>query len=180
MKKAFLFIIALIFVLNNSDAQENFKWEKTDSLNKTKEQIYSDSKLFIAKTWNSANDVIQNDDKEAGIILLKGASIRKVNFMSGEYVYIYKYTMTIKMKNGKYKIELNDVYCDKAYMTGSSSNIVKIEPFEGDNCPPTGTMRAMGLPKKQAIIMMADFKKSLQDIVDSYEKAIKKTDKDEW
>ncbi len=36
----------------------------------TKTHLYSATKMFIAEFWKSAKDVIQNDDKEAGIILI--------------------------------------------------------------------------------------------------------------
>jgi hypothetical protein len=173
-------IIILLFISNFAVSQENFNWNKTDSVNKSKDKIYSDTKLFISNTWNSAKDVIQNDDKEAGVILLKGNIIKKVNYNMGEYVYVYNYTLTFKMKDKKYKVELNNVYCNDARMTGSKFSIVKIEPFDGDNCPPTGTMSAMGLPKKKAIPMMAEVKQELQSIIDSYEKNIKLITKDEW
>ncbi len=173
MKKLILITVGiLMFIFSNG--QTNFKWEKTDSVAKTKAQIYSDTKMFIAEYWKSAQNVIQNDDKESGTILIKGTSIMKEYVMNGEYVYIYNYTVTFRMKNNKYRINIDNVYCESAYMTGSKYSITKIEPFDGDNCPKTGTFSAPGIPKKKAIPMMAKFKQDLQSIVDSYEEYIKK------
>jgi hypothetical protein len=71
MKVSLFFFLLLLFTLN-SLAQSNFEWVKTDSIQKTKEQIYSATKMFIAETWKSSKEVIQNDDKDGGIILIKG------------------------------------------------------------------------------------------------------------
>ena len=72
-------MLLLLFILGNiglSYSQTNFQWEKIDSVNKSKAQIYSDTKMFIAEVWKSANSVIQNDDKESGLILVKGSTIK--------------------------------------------------------------------------------------------------------
>lgn len=96
----------------------------------------------------------------------------KVPFMLNEYTYVYNYTLTFKMKDNKYKIILDNVYCESAYAHGSALDITKIDPFDGDNCPETGTMRNPGLPRKKAIAMMASFKSELQAIIDRYSEFI--------
>lgn len=180
MKKTYLLILTSI-LFQGASAQTNFKWEKVDSTSKSASQIYSDTKMFIAETWKSSKDVIQNDDKEAGVILVKGSSIRKQPFMMGEYVYIYNYSVTFKMKDNKFKITLDNVYCESAYMSGGKGSITKVEPFDGDNCPETGTFGSPGLPRKKAILMMNAFREDLQMIVDSYVQTMKKeSKKDEW
>jgi len=172
MKKIILMTLSiLMFYLSNG--QTNFIWEVTDSVAKTKAQLYSDSKMFIAKNWNSSKDVIQNDDKEAGVILIKGTSIMKVSFMTLVYVYVYNYTVTFKMKDNKYKISIDNVYCESAYYYGGNGSVAKIQPFDGENCPETGTFKAPGITKKKAIPMMMEFKKELQSIIDNYESYIK-------
>jgi hypothetical protein len=179
MKKILLIVLSIIpFIIQ---AQDNFKWEKVDSIQKSKNQIYSDTKVFIAKKWKSAKDVIQNDDKEAGIIQIKGAYIKQVSFYMGEYEYIYSYLITFKMKDNKYKIVLDNVYCASARMLTGSGRVVKIEPFDGDNCPETGTFSAPGISKKKAIQMMAEVKSELQKIISSYEQEIKQPSaSEEW
>ncbi len=174
----FFTLIGFCFSLR---AQTNFKWEKIDSIPKTQSKIYSETKMFIAETWKSSRDVIQNDDKEGGIILVKGASIRRVSFMMGEYVYIYKYNITFRMKDNKYKMTIENVSCEDAHMA-TGAKITCIEPFDGENCPATGTFSAPGIPRKKAIIMMADFKLDLKNILDNYGRYIKKDSKtdDNW
>lgn len=171
-----MIMLFAILLANITLSQTNFKWDKVDSVNKTKSQIYSDTKIFIAQTWKSAQNVIQNDDKEDGNILIKGNCIKTVLMAGGmqQFRYVYNYSITFRMKDGKYKISLDNVYCESAtFMTNPSYTIVKIEPFEGDNCPPTGTMSNAGISKKKAILMMPELKQDLEDIVNSYEKYIK-------
>jgi hypothetical protein len=176
-----LTLIATVLYSTTTLGQSNFQWEKMDSVSKSKNQIYSLTKMYIAETWKSAKEVIQNDDKEEGVILVKGASFQEYPFMGGIYVYMYKYTMTFKMKDNKCKVTLNNVYCEDAYMKSSGVKVTKLEPFEGDNCPETGTFRSPGLPKKRAIIMMSEFKQSLQNLVNSYLEYLKKeVKKDDW
>lgn len=176
-----LIIVAIVFYSTTTLGQSNFQWEKVDSVSKSKNEIYSLTKLYISENWKSAQEVIQNDDKDGGIILIKGASIEEFAFMGGVYVYVYKYTMTFKMKDNKYKMTLDNVYCEDAYMKSSGVKVTKLAPFEGENCPDTGTFKAPGLPKKKAIIMMSEFKQNLQSLVDSYPEYIKKEiKKSDW
>lgn len=159
--------------------QVNFKWDKVDSVDKTKAQIYSDTKLFIAKTWNSAQSVIQNDDKEAGNILIKGLLIKEM--VSGRGIsaqvfgYVYDYTIIFMMKDGKYKIIIDNVSCTKAYFKANPTyKIALIQPFDGiDNCPETGTWKNLGVSKETAVRMIGEIKLELQNIVDDYLKTIK-------
>lgn len=179
MKKIF-FISAALFWVITTLGQTNFQWEKTDSVALNKNEIYSLTKMFIGEKWKSAQNVIQNDDKESGIILVKGASVQETSFMGGKYIYVYKYSITFRMKNNKYKMTLDNVYCESANMSGGPE-VTKIQPFDGDNCPETGTFKAPGLPKKKAIIMMGEFKRELQMLVDSYPVYLKKeASNDDW
>jgi len=141
-----------MFTLSNGQTkltnEINFKWEKTDSVAKTKSQIYSDTKMFIAEYWKSAQNVIQNDDKEAGVILVKGLC----TITTSAWVNDYTYNVTFKMKENKYKIILDNVYAGKAHLKDALA--LADEP---DN-------------KEQNELLKQD----LQSIVDSYEEYIKK------
>jgi len=64
MKK--VFIVLSLCLSQIVFAQNDFKWETIDSTFNSKDQLYSLTKTFIAEKWKSANDVIQNDDKEGG------------------------------------------------------------------------------------------------------------------
>lgn len=182
--KRFLFIGISLLIISSLSAQENFYWEVIDSTAKSKDQIYSATKVFIAETWRSAQDVIQNDDREGGTIIVKGLSVKEASVFTAQYRYVYRYTVTFQMKENKYRIFLKDVFCESADLTSSTADpyVEKIHPFDGDNCPPTGTFAAPGITKKKAIRMMAEFKLELQSIVDSYIEHMAKFEvvEDDW
>jgi hypothetical protein len=176
----YIIITIAVFSSTFTFGQSNFQWERIDSIAKTKNEIYSLTKMFIAETWKSAQNVIQNDDKDGGLILVKGASIQKKMFMGGEYNYVYNYSVTFRMRDNKYKITLDNVYCESAYMS-SGRQFTKIQPFDGDNCPETGTFAAPGLPKKKAIEMMNQFRSELENLINLYPEFLKREiKKEDW
>jgi hypothetical protein len=176
MKTIILSIVVILSYLQGF-TQTNFKWDKSDSLPKNKSQIYSDTKMFIAKTWKSAQNVIQNDDKEAGVILVKGSSIQKENYSLNVFTYVYNYSVTFKMKDNKYKIILDNVYCESVYPGGDAKyDILKIEPFDGEYVKGKTGLNTCTLPEKKAVEMMTTLKAELQTIIEDYEKFIKTSD----
>jgi len=130
-----LFFFLLLLSTLNCLAQSNFEWVKTDSIQKTKEQIYSATKMFIAETWKSSKEVIQNDDKDGGIILLKGKT--EINFE--EYVSMakmtifhdawYSYNVTFRMKNSKYQIKIDNVTPDDDFVGGNTGTSPEIRDW---------------------------------------------------
>ena len=62
MKKLLMFIMLLICAVS-LNAQTDLVYEKIDTISKNKDQIYSDTKMFIAENWKSAQSVIQNDEE---------------------------------------------------------------------------------------------------------------------
>jgi len=89
--KKLLTTIASLLIIASAFGQSTFRIERVDSVSKTKSQIYSDTKMFIAETWKSANDVIQNDDKENGMILIKGVTIQSKYYQMNDHKWFYSY-----------------------------------------------------------------------------------------
>lgn len=173
MKKPIL-LLSLLLLSYLSNAQSNFKWDIADTVSKTKSEIYSDTKMFIAKTWKSAQNVIQNDDKESGIIIIRGVSIQKVNHSLNVFTYVYNYTVTFRMKDNKYRIIVENVYCESAIPVGPAKfDIIKIEPFDGEYVKGDTGMMTVTLPERKATTMMTLLKAELQLIVDAYKVFIK-------
>lgn len=71
---------------------------------KTANELYSLAKLAIAKVFVSAKDVIQLDDKEKGIIVVKGLYYAPNSATKPYYTFMIK----LLFKDGKYKIDLTD------------------------------------------------------------------------
>ncbi len=182
MKKAILTIICTL-ILSTIYAQENFTWSEIGTVQKSKSQIYSDTKMFIAKYWKSAQDVIQNDDKEMGIILIKGSSIKKVKYSMNDFTYVYYYNVTFRMKENRYKITIDMVHCDEAYPIGPARfEIPKIEPFDGEYIKANFGWSGVTLPEKKALKMIAELKLEMQSIIDNYqiEIEIESSENDDW
>lgn len=66
----------------------------------TKEQLYDRALEWMAKTYQSANDVVQIKDKEQGKLLAKGGILYFYNKVPMGYVV---HTQTIYLKDGRYK-----------------------------------------------------------------------------
>ena len=168
MKKIILTIITIISWMIGF-TQTNFKIEKIDSVSKTKSQIYSDTKMFIAEFWKSAQNVIQNDDKEAGMILLKGTTKQSVTYALTTLEFWYSYNVKFLMKDNKYKIAVDEI----KYQSGPSllwdkkaQYLVPLDEFPGYS--------TSGLPEKQWNKLISSLKTEIISIVDNYEKYLKK------
>lgn len=160
-------IILLLFLSTSIFSQENFIWDQIDTIPGTKSELYSKTKSFIAYYWRDAKHVIQNDDKEGGIIIVKGSIDKTLNILWDEAVYIYNYTFTFMLKDGRYRIKAADVYCDRSYIRGKSVDIRCIPPFEGENHL-KGTMFEAAPKKKSQQRMMEEIKVHIGAIVAAY------------
>lgn len=173
MKKIWVFLFTILFFA--SGAQENFKWELTDTIPKTKNQIYTETKLFIADYWKSAKTVIQNDDKEGGVILLKGITCITKTIALADYTYCYDYTVTFMMKDNKFRIIIDGVYFNDEL---SDAKLKIKKPFDGE---PDLNGLQLGVTKNQWKELMSSLKYDLQRIFDSYSAYIRKNNiPDDW
>lgn len=169
MKKLIIILITINSL--NSIAQKDFKWDITDSVNKSKDKIYSDTKLFIAENWKSASDVIQNDDKESGIILLKGVSIQNVKIGLSKDNFYYSYSVKFMFKDNKFKIMIDNVN----YKSGPSSMWDNKDLNAKDTF--NGVMK-VGMYEKPWTNLMLSLRNEMQGIVDKYLISIKEVKKD--
>lgn len=167
MKRLITNLMALLCV-SLTFAQKDFKWDRIDTTTKSKNQIYSDTKLFIAETWKSAQEVIQNDDKDAGIILVKGISIQSKYFQMNDHKWTYSYNVKFLMKDGKYRIMIENVNCLSARCGSYSWPLIEA----CDTCEFPGYMKT-SLNKERYSELLSSLKVELQSIVDGYEKRIK-------
>jgi len=110
MKKNLIIIFVALCAFTN--AQNSFSWERIDSTDKTKEQLYSLTKEFITTNWRSPKDVIQLDDKEGGTIILKGLTKDYTyTFLMNRHDFVYQYSMKFYFKEKKYKVQIDNVIC---------------------------------------------------------------------
>ena len=92
-----------------------------------KNDLFVRANEWFAKTFNDSKEVIQMSDKESGKIVGKG--IFKVYFHSfgtKDAGYVH-YTISIMVKDGRYKYSLNDLYHSNEGATpgiGSGGNLI--------------------------------------------------------
>jgi hypothetical protein len=81
---------------------------KVDSNNA--DQLYQRAKLWVAETYNSAQDVVQLDDATSHTLLIKGVMIYKSNVEYANSAASGKidYTLKILTKDGRYKYSLEN------------------------------------------------------------------------
>jgi hypothetical protein len=152
-------------------AQGIYTLEKTDSVAKTKDQIYSDTKIFITEYWKSAKEVIQNDDKEQGIIIIKGTCHEIARIGTGIDVW-YSYNVKFLMKDGKYKIILNNLKIDlpSGWAIGNPS-IYDVPTIPQISFPGAGKTNFFNEKKWLELITAVD--NDMKNIIAGYEKSIK-------
>lgn len=164
MKKIFLALM-LIFVSLSSVAQENFEWDIIQESSKTKEQLYSDTKMFIAEAWKSAQNVIQNDDKENGLILVKGLSIQSIKIQLVYPDWTFAYTVKFYVKDNKYRIVIENVNCETAKCGIHQWPRMPV----ADSYPEKKGTRITGLNQKRYETVMSALKEELQNLVNNYQ-----------
>jgi len=172
MKKNRKHLLLALFMIMSilSFAQENFKWDTIiDSLDGNKDELYSKTKLFIAENWKSAQNVIQNEDKEAGIILIKGLSIQYMFFQLWDHKWNFSYSVKFLTKDNKCRIVIENVYCESARCSVHEWPHLPV----ADTYPTEKGLKTTGLSQERYIELMTLLKQDLQSIVDLYTISVK-------
>lgn len=72
----------------------------------SKDELYARAKIWFANSFHSSNHVVQLDDKDNGIVLGKGKIIDE----SSDGKKTWEFTVKIQLKEGRYKVNLYDIY----------------------------------------------------------------------
>lgn len=90
--------------------------------------IYKAAKLTITNMFNSAKDVIQLDDPESGIIIVKGFTEEPSRGLMGtvQNAEVW-FTLKIQTKDSRYKI---DIYQIKGHYPGGMVNGIYLSPTD--------------------------------------------------
>ena len=165
------FAIGLLFIGLMSFGQSNFKWDVViDSLDNNKSELYSKSKTFIKEARKSANDVIQNDDKEGGVIFVKGLNFQSLRYKASDHRWRFSYSIKFLMKDYECRIIIDDVLCTSAKV--GSYNWPKMPV--ADSYPESKGIRITGVNKVRYTTIMDSLKGELQFVVNSYVSSLKK------
>ncbi|MCD4697867.1 MAG: DUF4468 domain-containing protein [Bacteroidales bacterium] len=106
-------LIASLFILMSTSilAQDNISYEtviKTDSVGKS--MIYTTIYDWFASNFNSANEVIQMADKDAGVIIGNGSKIYDYGKTSYTcYDGLLDFTLKVYIKNNRYKVVFTNI-----------------------------------------------------------------------
>lgn len=176
MKKLSLTMVSIL-LMTLSYSQTNFKWDKVDTISLNKNELYSRTKMFIGETWKSAQDVIQNDDKEGGAVLVKGLSIQNMFYQMNDHRWTFSYSVKFLFKDNKYRIVVEDVFCQSARAGIYDWPRMPV----ADTYPTEKGLKITGVNQERYLQLMSALKMELQSIVDSYEKYLKKDETDgDW
>ncbi|BFM60404.1 DUF4468 domain-containing protein [Acinetobacter baumannii] len=101
--------------------------------NKSKDQIFEDSKIWIAQSFKSANNVIQYADKSTGSIIGKG----NIQYPCDGFIDCgafgndrVNFTIKIDTKDSKARVTINDVTrTNLTYVQGGVNNLGKEVPI---------------------------------------------------
>jgi hypothetical protein len=79
---------------------------KVDSV--SKDELYTRAREWFAKTFKSAQDVLQMDDKESGKLIGKGSSKGVNHLQLSTNSFYLNYMISITIKDGRYRYEVTD------------------------------------------------------------------------
>lgn len=186
MKKLLLFFYFSIFAIF-INAQNGFEWDKRFDSDKSKDDLFALGKMFVAEAWNSAQDVTQNADKEAGVILIKAVEpfvARANNFYNAEY-YI-RYTVKLYFKDKRYRIVIDGLDCTKiivgnnVFLKGEKTLFGgwPMYPFL-EEYPESKGLKKTGMKKKDYDELTANIKGFFNTLVMEFEKSMQQENLDE-
>ena len=171
MKYINIFVISLLFiscaphkVLTQTG---EYKVQTIDSVPGTKSELFVKANEWVAKRFNSAKDVIQMHDKEAGKLIVKAEMESYQTPLIAGVNYYVNYTLSIDVKDNKCKMLFSDFILDYEQGTSSKSTPHTYnKPFEqgaGSWSVPAGTwdkVRADCLAKANALAK--DFRNAMR------------------
>ncbi len=194
MRKLFLVLLSIMPILSYGqlidelpkDEKGKLSFNEVIQLETFKQnQLFLNSKQFFADAFKSANEVIQMDDKESGIIIGKGFIDISAKMLTSTFPVKMWYTIKIQSKDGRYKYEIYDI-CFENYPSyyvlpdGSSKSQTAEEMFDKNKF-----YKNNGQPKTQyqnfktQMIEKITILKSM--IIDAMKKTINSGDsKDNW
>jgi hypothetical protein len=120
MKTTVFFACVFCVVLLKSQTEINIPvCEKTGNVfyekviqvpDKSKDLIYIKIKQWIPLQFRTAKDVIEADDKNNGVIVLKGASDVTIETGFGNVVRAMFFTISVYIRDERFKIEVSNIY----------------------------------------------------------------------
>jgi len=127
----------------------------------SKDQLYDRALEWMAKTYQSANDVVQIKDKEQGKLLAKGGILLFNDKVPAGYVV---HTQTIYVKDGRYKYLLTGF--KHQYLSNAVGRDASMGPLEQTE-PPKGFRKKawtdmLASTNEKVKVMIAELQQAMQ------------------
>lgn len=130
MKRTVLLLVTTLITLNvfsqGTFNDSLFEFKLIDSVqNVSKDVLYSRAKEWVSQTYKTSNKVIDLDDKstETYKIFLKPVTKYHLAWFGGSAFVYTNYSFRIYIKDGKYKCEIADFFCDGGVYGTKSSKV---------------------------------------------------------
>lgn len=137
----------------------------------SRDKIYSGSRQWVAQAFKSAQDVIQMDDKDSGVIIAKGNMQYPCSgswLCSGYNDARVKFTLKIESRDGRARVTFSDIvhYSPTSYAGG-----FKTPEFEA---PVTNRTKSLDT--------VSQVRDKFEELLDDYEDSVKdtSTNNDDW
>lgn len=153
-----------------------FEYKIVDSIhNRSKDQLFSWASAWLAETFKSSKAIVQMSDREAGKIVGKAKMVVPVRPMGMGNVAYVDYTITIDVKEGRYRCRLTDFY------NGSSTYKDKVWGGDFNNEKPDHG-GFTGMSRKTWENLKEDVNQRVETLIYSLQHYMKKQaeGKDDW
>lgn len=163
--KTIITTLSMIMLILSAFAQSNFVWDETRTdLDFDKAELYEKTKDFIAKTWDESQTVIQKDNPDEGIIVLKGVSVQHKTYEMDLYKWTYAYTTKFAIDERKVRIVIDNAYCADAQCSGTTWPLMPV----AEDYPSSSGLNLTGVNQDRYTELMSRLRDELQSIVDRY------------
>lgn len=150
--KKILLLITIAFIANFANAQYKYGANSmpiSDNGNvvftqvvvaegMTSKQLYANAKMAIAELFKSSNDVIQLDDHENGVLIIKGIDNTSTTYVSSNV----SFTLKLFFKDDRYKMDMSNMKT-KVIAAGQTSTYTAEEMTDA-NCLKNGECKKTG------------------------------------
>lgn len=181
MKK--LSLIILSFISAYTYCQVPLKYSEVIQVDSASaNELYNRAKFWLASSYNSSKDVLQIDNKNDGQILGKALFSFNQTFLdrSGQTKGSIKYTISITVKDGRYKYEVTEFIHEPI---GNEYGKMSFGLITTDSQCPTPPSRSIGWCNKVWADIKNQIEEKIPSMIVSLKRGMKKqtqSGKDDW
>lgn len=180
----FLFTLWSVSVLSQEPYEEMLpvnesgliEYTEVVELNGTADDLYSAAREWFSKSYNSAEDVLQMDDRQSGKLI--GRAFQQIYSSTlGEKLY---YTISVFVKDGRYKYSITELGI-QSYPNSTYPNpqLFPIEYLVITNLyKPNGKVKKY--PAAAKVAMMKSIESLISNLKESMSQSVQSDSEDDW